>query len=171
MGIPRPPDAYFPEDGRLDRAFSDVYSYMAEAAGLTRDDVQAMIDAAVEEIVFPDTGPEYTDRGDPASVDFDETDLTLDATWRTLDLSSIIDEGAVLVLIRGYIADTSADDYVLLRTPGNSNEENVAKLRTGVELDMATDLWVTPDEDGTVEYKGNSGGSPDIRLTVGGWWA
>jgi len=43
-----------------------------------------------ETVAVQQTGQRFVDRGDPAAVDFDETDLTMDNTWRDLDLSSLV---------------------------------------------------------------------------------
>lgn len=124
----------------------------------------------VEQTVNQTTGEQFVDRGDPASVDFDETDLTLDSTWRTLDLSSIIPSDATLVLLRGYIVDTVATDDLYFREPGNSNSANVARLRAGANFNAVNDMLVMSSGQ-EIEYNGASGASPSIELVVGGWWA
>ena len=116
------------------------------------------------------TGETFTDRGDPASVDFDENDLTMDNTWNDLDLSSIIDSGASLVLLRVYY-DKATEATLEFRENGNSNTANASRLMTiGEQRYGYGDCFVVPDSSGVIEYKASAAFN-DVEITVGGWWA
>lgn len=166
MPVARPRDAHFPEDGQLDRAFADVYSHLG---GLTAEDVQAMIDAALEGLSFTDTGTTLVDRGDPASHDWQMGDLTADNAWHDLDLSSIVPAGATHVLLR-VEADKATREIVAFRQNGNVNEYNVSKLRFLLDSRTKTgDCIVAVDGNRIIEYK-ISATLNYLNITVGGWW-
>lgn len=158
------PQSYGPEE--ISDALRELYDSI-----VSREDVQAMVDAAIASIEAETVtvGDEvFVDRGDPSSADFTESDLTIDGSWYELDLSTIIPEAATLVLLRGFILDTTSDDEVRFREPGNLNDFNCAVLRTGGGANMAQDLWVVPSNQ-KIEYNAISGASPDIDITIGGW--
>jgi len=165
MGLPRPPDAQFPQDGQLDRAFADVY---ANLATLTRDEVQTMIDAALAALT-DETGTTLVDRGDPSSADWAIGDLTADNAWHDLDLSSIVPAGAGHVLLR-VEGDVAQQQEVLFRENGNSNAYNVSGLKFyGESRTHRDDCIVAVDSSRTIEYK-ISAALNYLNITVGGWW-
>lgn len=177
MAEPRPADARFPEDGKLDRAMEDIY---AQLGALDADAVQAMIDAAIDDIDITATGESFTDRGDPATADFDQDDLTWDGSWHDLDLSGIIDVGTTVVLLRVYYYTDTDKGELLFRTNGNTNEKNVVRVQTlhtaltGQDRTAAEDVLVAPDADGVIEYNRTgdlSSTDTTLQLTVGGWWS
>lgn len=113
----------------------------------------------------------YTDRGDPSSVDYDQTDLTADGTWNDLDLSSIVPAGVKLVDILLSIEGTTKGSEILLRKNGNTNAINT----TGVTLTIANselhaDCQVSCDSSRVIEYNASSSGINVIEITVKGWW-
>lgn len=110
-------------------------------------------------------GHQFTDRGDPVSVDFEQGDLTGDSTWRDLDLSGIVAEGAVAVLLRIYL-DGGTNPSVKFRKNGNTNDKNVAEV---VSFD-SDDIIVACDTARKIEYY-SALLPPTVRITVGGWWA
>lgn len=113
-------------------------------------------------------GTVFTDRGDPASVDWDETDLTADGNWHDLNLSSVIPAGATAVLLRVRLEATVKT--LSFRENGNSSAVNVATLETGGGAGiMRGDLLVAPDANGVIEYN-LSGAATSVSITVGGWW-
>lgn len=126
--------------------------------------------SSTETTINQTTGESFVDRGDPASPDFTEADLTLDGSWNSLDLSAIIPSDAVLVLVHGYMEDTVDTDNIHFREPGNSNTANAARLRAGGGFQGVNDMLVVPSGQ-AISYNGSSGASPVIELTVGGWWA
>jgi hypothetical protein len=85
----------------------------------------------------------FVDRGDPAAVDFDKNNLTIDGAWHEIDFSAIItDSDAEVVEFRMIIRDAVAGKAFTLRVNGNSNAYNIAR-----------------------EY-----GTDDVWLVVRGWW-
>lgn len=113
-------------------------------------------------------GTAFVDRGDPAAVDWDETDLTADGAWHDLDLSSIVPAGAVCVMLR--VRLEARVQSLHFRKNGNSNEINTTGVETGGGAGiMHQDLFVAPDSNAVIEYK-LSGPITSAEITVGGWW-
>lgn len=113
----------------------------------------------------------FYDRGDPATLDFDETDLTTDETWRDLDLSSIVPNGARAVVLHVSIVDDAADSYLIFRKNGNSNEWNRSRIRTQVaNIAFGTDLIVPCDSNRVIEYFGKNLTFTTIIIVVKGWF-
>lgn len=108
------------------------------------------------------------DRGDPADWDFEETDLTTDASWYDLDCSSIVPAGATHIAFRGYI-NGSANDYFQIRKNGNSNAYTAQTMtcqRTGpIEF-----CWIVPcDASRIVEYAAANVSWTGIKIVITGW--
>jgi hypothetical protein len=113
----------------------------------------------------------FHDRGDPAAVDFDLTDLTTDGDWYDLDLSSIVDEDAKAVSLYVYMLDDAHTSYIRFRKNGNSNDFNHAQVRSQVGgIYTNADLIVALDDDQVIEYKTTITTFDAIAITVKGWW-
>lgn len=116
-------------------------------------------------------GMTWVDRGDPAAPDWTELTLTLDGNWHDLDLSAIIDAGALLVIFRVFVigGEGGPTDF-MMRTNGNINEVNVDRVLPVVTFKTFFQSFiVTPDENGIVEYLGGAA-IPDLDVTVAGWF-
>jgi len=114
---------------------------------------------------------DFVDRGDPSAVDFTETSLTTDGTWRDLDLSAIVGAGAKAVLLSVRITDNQTATEFSFRKNGNSNTINISKLNTQVaNLPFYLDVIVPLDANGKIEYMGSNTPFSDISITVRGWW-
>lgn len=112
----------------------------------------------------------FVDRGDPATYDFAFVAFTMDATWRNLDLSSIIPAGAYAVNIGGYIKGTAANQYILIRKNGNSNAINTGRVYTQVGATyIFYDLIIPVDSNRIIEYYGHAS-LDDCTLAVKGWF-
>ena len=112
----------------------------------------------------------YVDRGDPAAHDFLVGDLTLDLTWRELDLSSIIPSGVKAVVLRVAMNDTVAGTYIQLRKNGNSNATTSFKLISqGAGLQIESFPTIAVDSNGKLSYTG-SAGITGVWITVVGWF-
>jgi len=108
------------------------------------------------------------DRGDPSDWDFEETDLTTDATWRDLDCSSIVPAGVTHIAFRGYI-NGSTNDYFQIRKNGNSNAytaQTITCQRTGpIEFS-----WIVScDTSRIVEYLASNVSWTGIKIVITGW--
>jgi hypothetical protein len=110
------------------------------------------------------------DRGDPSSHDFSKTDFTTDATWRDLDLSSIVPAGAKMVNLIIYGYGDTANATMSIRKNGNSNAivalsgttpaVGIAFLNVGV---------IACDSSRVVEYNISNITWTALNLSVAGW--
>lgn len=113
----------------------------------------------------------FVDRGDPAAYDKAKTDLTLNSTWQTLDLSSIVPAGAKAVLLKTQLQSAAAGDAIRYRQNGNSNEintcgceslrANVARTRLGI---------ISIDANRVLEYNADNIAWTTLNIVVRGWW-
>lgn len=116
-------------------------------------------------------GHKYYDRGDPAAEDFSTADFTKDGTWHTLDLSSIVPEGTVMVYLRVRIQSNLANNAVSLRKHGNLYDINRAVVALQVAmLIYYQDKWVACDSNRKIEYHIPAGYWPIIDVSVRGWF-
>ncbi len=124
-----------------------------------------------------DTGVEipldnrYIDRGDPASSDFEHTDLTRDAAWHAMDLSSIVSSNAIAISLSLKVSNSAANTYMGFRKNGNTNA--LTSILTRVQVaGIANDATVVVacDSNQVIEYIASATGWATIRVTVLGWW-
>jgi len=116
-------------------------------------------------------GHSYVDRGDPSAQDKTQADLTLDTTWRDLDLSAIVPEGAVLIHLRLQITDDAATSVIAFRKNGNAQVWNSSYLMTRIaNVTNYGDLFVACDASRVIEYYGGPSDFIGIWLTVRGWF-
>ena len=112
----------------------------------------------------------YTDHGDVDALDFVVGDFTLDATWRDLDLSSIVGAAQRLVLMRVSIIVTAAAKAISFKTKGNSNNYNLASVYNQVaDVQYVADVWVLTDANGVVQYNGMTATWTSLNVLVRGW--
>lgn len=113
----------------------------------------------------------FFDRGDPASDDWTQADLTTDATWRDLDLSAIVPAGAKAVLFSVGVKDGVVDSDLRFRKNGNTDIYNRAIVRTLVaNVYTMQDIVVACDTDRIIEYNGDNLTFTNINIVVKGWW-
>lgn len=113
----------------------------------------------------------FVDRGDPAAVDLDKDDVTIDGAYHDLDLSGIItDSDAVIVEFRMIIRDAQAAGAFTIRAKGNSNSVNIAREYAYVANEAVEGAnWCPLDEDLKCEYT-ITAGVDEIWFVVRGWW-
>jgi hypothetical protein len=113
----------------------------------------------------------YEDRGDPDSTDFEVGDLTADGTWHTLDLSSIVADGASAINIKVVVEDDLVGSAIKFRMNGNTNTYATSNLRTqrATSINDAT-LVVPVDENQVCEYWMTNVTFTQARIVVLGWW-
>lgn len=111
----------------------------------------------------------FVDRGDPAADDF--SSFTADAAWHDLDLSAIVPAGAIAVLIRASILDDATNTLFMFRENGNSNEYNVAEVRSqAANVTMANTLVVPCSTARVIEYYITNTTITGTAVTVMGWF-
>ena len=116
-------------------------------------------------------GGAMVDRGDPATPDFVDTDLTTDGAWHDLDLSGILPAGNITVLLRivGNIA--AGGKTVRLKTKGNTNDANAFLAVSSISgVVFGADATVVVDAAEKLEYKTSNDSFTTLDITVAGWW-
>lgn len=110
------------------------------------------------------------DRGDPSGYDKQLSDLTTDGTWRDLDLSAIVPDGAKAVILRVNVQDDAAGNEFDLRKNGNSNAYNTFEIRTQVSgVSNIQSGIVFCDTSRVIEYYATNTTWTHIYLVVLGW--
>ena len=117
----------------------------------------------------------FIDRGDPALVDFNKAALTIDGTWRDLDLSTIIPVDNKVdikaVLIKVIIVTGDKGNFIKFRKKGNSNEKTASVITNQVsDVEMNLDMTVPLDTNRFIQYKAENVTFTIIRITVKGWY-
>jgi len=128
-------------------------------------------DSVHKKIKPTNLGHRFVDRGDPATVDYSETDLTmLTSTYYDLDLSAIVPVGAKAVLLAVVLQDDLVGSRIKFRKNGNSNTRSVSQCYSVVaNAYTALDCIVPCDTGRVIEYDCTT--SCDfIAITVKGWW-
>ncbi len=110
-------------------------------------------------------------RGDPATFDFVNGDMTLDNTYYDWDLTSIIPIGTQAVLLAANLANTGAYSHFFMREKGHVNDVASTMLVSGAATLVNREVAIiVPNSNRIVEYRGKTGGWTIIQLTVIGWW-
>lgn len=111
----------------------------------------------------------YTDRGDPSAVDWAETGLTLDGTWRDLSLSSIVPAGTKSVVLSVRVKDAAVGTQISFRKNGLSNAIAISKCITQVaDQEIYYDITVSVASQ-TIEYNGDAA-MDEVDIVVKGWF-
>ena len=111
------------------------------------------------------------DRGDPSDNDFAVGDLTTDGTWNDLDLSSIVPEDAIAVILKVTVTDNAASSLLQFRKNGNSNAKSDQRVRTQVaDIPNHADMIVPCDTGRVIEYMATNTTWSTINITVAGWF-
>lgn len=146
------------KDTNLNAILRDIYDHL-------------YLEPATAEVAQSAAGQRWTDRGDPATSDWDEGDLTADGSWHDLSLSAIVPAGAALVLLRVVLIAGSGDEgQCYFRKADISSLVNVSAVME-ISDDQGRDVWVTPDGNGKIEYKLDFVNTPEVDITVAGWFA
>jgi len=114
--------------------------------------------------------PTFYDRGDPSAYDFQIGDLTVDAKWHDLDLSSIVPNGAKSILLYISIDDNVTESYLQIRKNGNTNVYNRSMIMNQVaNYSVTQDCIIACDSNRIIEYFA-SAGLNHVYIVVKGWW-
>ena len=122
------------------------------------------------EATDPPVPGSYVDRGDPASWDYSKADLTTDGQWHTLDLSSIVPEGATLVHLKIKAQIAYNNMIIGFCKKGIVNKQNGATLmiRHG-NNEYYEEAWVACDADRKIEYWTSDQTWVMLDILVRGW--
>lgn len=159
------------ENVEIESIFNKVFISNAAQAGEWLDVITGINFNYKKKIAEAGGGLTWVDRGDPASVDFDKDDLTIDYNWHELDLSTIIPKNAKLVMLRVIVNVMEIGRFCRFRKAGNSNDYNTVKIRTQAgAAEYAVTTFVSCNTDGVVEYKIQTAVWNKFDITVGGWF-
>jgi len=113
----------------------------------------------------------FVDRGDPAAWDFSVGNLTTDGDYHDLDLSGILPEGAIAVVLGAYVSDDAAASYVLFREKGNNNGYNTFGIYTQVAgIAVQGEGHIRCDANRAIQYRASNTTFTNISLLVRGWF-
>lgn len=116
-------------------------------------------------------GGQYVDRGDASGWDKEVGDFTTDNTWRELDLSAIVPDGAIAIQVAIQVSDDAAGNSFNLRSADNSNALNKITAGTQVAGVLAYAYGVVScSTDRKVDYRATSTTWTGIWLVVTGWF-
>ena len=116
-------------------------------------------------------GGGFTDRGDSSSSDWLTGDFIADWTWRDLDCSAIVPEGATAILFFMQCMDNVPGLDFQLRKKGNVNVYNRSNLKNQVTTRVISGDFVCPcDENRFVQYRCTAAVWSNLTLLVKGWW-
>jgi len=115
--------------------------------------------------------PRFVSRGDPDNWDFETSDFVTDGTWRDLDLSSIVPEGASAVLISGNMLDNTVGLLFSFRQNGVSSGSTAMRAYIQASNIDYGFCWTLPvDACRKVEYYATNTTWTRIRISVAGWF-
>ena len=110
---------------------------------------------------------EFVDRGDPASEDFDQTDIDIDKTWTDIDLSSIVPVGTVAVLLAVELRAAVANVTLQFRKKGNANFLEGNGMTTQVDAQsIRSHFWIACDTNRKIQYFRGAGEYTKINISV-----
>lgn len=112
----------------------------------------------------------YVPRGNLAADDFTEATLTTDGTYNTLDLSSIIPEGAVAVFLKMYVQDGVAGMNMYVKSNSSSGQNYLALSTQASTIDNFQYGNVALPSNRQILYYGSNTIFDRFRISVLGWW-
>lgn len=127
--------------------------------------------AAASAVTAASFFPAFVDRGDPAAVDKAIGDFTTDATWRDLDLSSIVPDGAKAIALQVAVRNNTQPNGVQFRKKGNSNTINVSYVRISVnDVIVNQDVIVPCSTARVIQYNADNVTWTTLNVTVKGYF-
>jgi len=115
---------------------------------------------------------DYQDRGFIDGWDFDENDFIADSTWRELDVSHIVPEGARLVFITVAFQATEAGKRMIITQDKDNGSGNANHWRIHTQV-AGQCCWgngcIMCTADGKIGYYLYSGTYSTIHFSVRGW--
>lgn len=140
---------------RLSRWWRGILTILTDHIEYVYDDLEAIKEQVV-------------DRGDPTAYDW--TSFTTDGTWRDLDCSSVVPEGARFIILKVNVVDDAVGSFIRFRKNGNSNAYNTFAVGTQVvNINNSGQGIVACDESRVIEYLGDNLTFTTINVCVVGW--
>ena len=116
-------------------------------------------------------GHKYVDRGDPATPDFDLSDIPDDDIWYDLDMSGIIPVGTAAVVISLYTSSSLAGSTLWFREKGKNNviEGNGAEVVVANTY-VRQNLLLPCNNNRTIQGNRNNLSFTIMEIVVTGWF-
>lgn len=154
--------------GGLTGCWDDTPTNAEVTKGTTSDWAYDHVNNATAHHTLPDV---FENRGNVGSWDYTAASFTKDATYRDLDLSSIVGAQACLVLLRVEFQNDTVGEFLGLRENGVADDVSSDHAKVLVANVLHDDvLWVMTDVSGVIEYKASAGGTwATINICVRGW--
>lgn len=112
----------------------------------------------------------YVDEGDPLAPQFITPGFIKDGTWRDMNLSLIVPEGAVAAHLGIHVKANAIGINVGFRKKGNVNSANAVIITTQVaNLDIVGEGIVTVDANRFIQYNVPAQVTA-IDVVIRGWW-
>lgn len=114
----------------------------------------------------------FVSRANPAAVDKDTGNWTIDNGWHNWDLSTITGGGAALVLLYLQLRNTNVLASIRFRKEGITHERSISKAKlTEVNSAEIHSVIVETDAASVIEYRVDQVGTWSIlQSTVKGWF-
>ena len=115
----------------------------------------------------------FHDRGLVTAADFSlaGTPLVTDATWRNIDISSIVPVDTKAVLCRVTVEDNATMSIFYLKNNTGATDLNVSQITTQVaNIALQMDCIVPVGSDRILKYWGTNTTFTDITILIKGWW-
>ena len=113
----------------------------------------------------------YTDRGDPASIDYVLTDLIEDNAWHDLNLSALLPPDAIAVELSVSYTANALNQDINFRRNGYIHVANAPGIRSQVaNQSILQQIKVSCDTSQIIEYYLSSTATTAVAITVTGWY-
>lgn len=113
----------------------------------------------------------YVARGDVETTDFTQNDITADFTWRELDLSNIVPENAVGVLLFCVLLSPTVQAQFAFRKAGYSYTENASRHYVQVTNVNTGEHPIIPlNAERKIEYRASNHTWTSVTIAVAGWF-
>lgn len=130
--------------------------------------MQWLIDLIIEAIGVP---PCYIDRGAFGPNDFTQADLIQDGTWRELDFSAIVPDGATAINLHWTAQDAAIGKILYIRPAGDTTTIGTCMIRSQVaNLGYGAYTPMSISADRKVEYRCAAPGYTILTFKIRGWW-
>lgn len=115
-------------------------------------------------------GLKYVHRGNPLTYDYDQTTLTQDGAWHTLDLSAIIPANAKLVHLRLGASASAAARYLRVAKTGVTGGFATVNVATQVANIINETDAIVDCVGQQVDYWTTGAAFASLRFCVIGWF-
>ena len=108
--------------------------------------------------------------GNPGAFHFTQTDLTMDATYRNLDCSSVVPEDAIAIIFNVWVKDAGVGTKLYLTKNGDNSGYSALVVETQVaDIYCHTQGIVFCDTSRIVDYYA-SAAFDNIGINITGWF-